>query len=627
MAKSFAAIGRRLTSRWSNRKRTRISLQPLQIDDIGLVHDTGASDTDLSTSNPAISGSVSGFQGHGTIVIEVDHNGNGAIDGSVNASTGMFTYNPADLDEGWVELHVRARSNSTYQTSPWRSFAYVYHSDPDGPEAQALATAYASFLDSNQDAMDDHGDDLSAAQDALGGARTSADDDFDDAIDQAAQDRSEAMLDADQQYQQAHAAADADYTAAIQTAAVDYQTALANFGGDTTSFPFQPISWPDAPPADALRLPDPALQPVPPRERPAYSGPQFNFESDLGYQASIAQTRNTFELALQAANDARRAAAQQAADVYRQTARDASQQYWDTRRAIFEDYFEALQAEPATDLNAAREVYNQARQAASDDLFSAQVAAGNAYSSAIEPAEEALSSTLQAAADDYDAEVQPAWDALWDAVFSDPPAELQTQRSLYLAWRQTSYNAGKVRDIAVSTARRAYDETVGPVVREYNQSLANARAAYAEAIADAARDYDAAVLSRDDEFRQIRINATIAYRKALATAQRDRDWMVADAAQAARRDTRPEHQAAIAGYRNGADRALDRGSHGQAKCVGAVARCRANTVDRLSTRPRWKRNQLLSSFGHRAPGPHLRHRNGIRRLCQGARRGQPFTPT
>lgn len=120
----------------------------LRISSLGLLHDTGLSTTDGSTSNASLSGQIAGGSGLGGLTIEFDHDGDGIAEGTVTPSSGgAFSYSPAGLAHGWQTIYVRAVSSGTsgWVTSPWVSLGFVLSSDPDGTEAQALLTAMTAF--------------------------------------------------------------------------------------------------------------------------------------------------------------------------------------------------------------------------------------------------------------------------------------------------------------------------------------------------------------------------------------------------------------------------------------------------------------------------------------------------
>ncbi|MGN6544357.1 MAG: hypothetical protein ACTHK7_04865, partial [Aureliella sp.] len=172
--KDYAPSGEVLRSDWSSLSFTLQSADTssLRVANIALANDTGASSNDRSTSVGAITGAVLGQQGSTMLIVEVDQNGDGKADGSVQTWGSSFYYTPSGLLEGWVELQVRVRTSDSSQSSSWTSFGFVYDSDPDSADAQALVSAYSSFNTSNQNGSDAHDASLITANDTLTGSRS-----------------------------------------------------------------------------------------------------------------------------------------------------------------------------------------------------------------------------------------------------------------------------------------------------------------------------------------------------------------------------------------------------------------------------------------------------------------------
>ncbi len=534
--KDIAPNGQILRSGWTTFGFTLEELASswLGVESLSLVNDNGASSSDLSTSVPAITGSIMGGQGLGGLVVEVDHDGDGSVDGSVETATNSFTYNPSNLAEGWTELHVRVRTQDSSQSSQWTSFGFVYHSDPDGPEAQALANAYATFHSSNDGGSSTYGDSLTLASNTLENSESTADDAMDGAIDQAAQVRAETIANADHEYQSALASANSTYAAAMQAASAAYLSALANYSGNTTTFPFDPIQWPTAPGQDALQiLTSDNHQPVPPRNVPTYTGPEFNFSTDIGYQETLAAATNAFNLTAYSANATRRNADALARHAFDQALQAANQQYDDALRAAQDSYREALQQEPSSSLSDIREEYDSARQTAQDTYDWAVDDAWDRLQDSIEPSRNALDDAIQAAYQNYYEAVQAAWDAYMNIVSPQAaPPSCQTLRNAWIGYVTKVFTASKKLQKATSEARHAYDSSAGPVIRDYNKEVADARIFRTIAISTAAKNYDVAIASYNKQVRQIKINATVGLEKATATALRNKEWAVADAVKA-----------------------------------------------------------------------------------------------
>ena len=116
------------------------------VSQIRLVNDTGWSDTDQTTYDPQVEGSVEGnFQG-GYVHLEFDHDGDFEPEGHevVSATGTAFTYDPAATDpslvdyKGTVVLRYRvvsyAADDSLLRTGDWNVFAFTLEDSPaSGP--------------------------------------------------------------------------------------------------------------------------------------------------------------------------------------------------------------------------------------------------------------------------------------------------------------------------------------------------------------------------------------------------------------------------------------------------------------------------------------------------------------
>jgi len=111
-------------------------------DDLGLVNDTGSSDTDLITTDPRVTGVVNGDFASGHVEVEFDHHADGNTEGylSVFVSGESFTYDPRDTEQslGWFNgsfaLNYRAveydATDNVVSASAWQSFTYTI-ANPD----------------------------------------------------------------------------------------------------------------------------------------------------------------------------------------------------------------------------------------------------------------------------------------------------------------------------------------------------------------------------------------------------------------------------------------------------------------------------------------------------------------
>jgi len=107
---------------------------PIAIENTGLLNDTGDSASDLVTSDPTLTGQVSGDFGAGNVRVEFDHNGDGIVDGSVvvNTSGDTFQYDPrhdtaVDSHLGSLTIQYRAVhfENSVEDAGGWESVTFT----------------------------------------------------------------------------------------------------------------------------------------------------------------------------------------------------------------------------------------------------------------------------------------------------------------------------------------------------------------------------------------------------------------------------------------------------------------------------------------------------------------------
>jgi hypothetical protein len=127
---------------WDTRALRHESLEDrltmaVSIASLQLVNDTGASSSDLITSNPAVMGTVTGTLSPGASMAEIqfDHNGDGVVDGSSLAVSGMYNYDPLSHDqalanwEGQFNLRARVAELSGYggavSTGDWQQLSML----------------------------------------------------------------------------------------------------------------------------------------------------------------------------------------------------------------------------------------------------------------------------------------------------------------------------------------------------------------------------------------------------------------------------------------------------------------------------------------------------------------------
>jgi len=114
---------------------------------IALANDTGASSTDLYTSDPTVAGTVT----NGSVYIQFDHKGDGTINGSVQPFS-VFQYNPLATDsslanwEGPLAMAYRFAPISPYGDvgtfGPWTSMNIIL--DRVAPVATTIPTTYVA---------------------------------------------------------------------------------------------------------------------------------------------------------------------------------------------------------------------------------------------------------------------------------------------------------------------------------------------------------------------------------------------------------------------------------------------------------------------------------------------------
>lgn len=119
----------------------RRDLLAVTFDELALLNDTGASNTDQVTSDPTLTGHLSGITGV-SVDIEFDHNADGVADGSatVYSNGETFTYDPIQWDsslatyEGPWTVQYRAveyDSVGNSSSTAWNSFALTLEQEPE----------------------------------------------------------------------------------------------------------------------------------------------------------------------------------------------------------------------------------------------------------------------------------------------------------------------------------------------------------------------------------------------------------------------------------------------------------------------------------------------------------------
>jgi hypothetical protein len=252
------------------------------VTNLHLVNDTGASDSDLVTSDPTVSGLVDGGS---QVVVELDHDGDSEADTTVTTTaSGHFTYAPSDLDDGGVTIYARVLGDTrSIAEGGWASISFVLADDPAAAAAQLLGAAIRNHRDAMVVARAAYDAAIQQANDLFDSAAESLKGDHSSGVAQLQQNKEQRLAAADQLYQQQLGDADTDYQMALAAAEQQLQVDLANFAGDPTSFPIEDLTWNAPPPSLARQLPDDEDQLTAPRSMPDYAGPDYAFDADVLY--------------------------------------------------------------------------------------------------------------------------------------------------------------------------------------------------------------------------------------------------------------------------------------------------------------------------------------------------------
>ena len=334
-----------------------------------------------------------------------------------------------------------------------------------------------------------------------------------------------ALESAKQSYNQQLANADAAYAIAVELAGSNFQSLLSNFAGNTTSFEFKPLTWPQTPSSGSVFPADSSL-PTPPVAKPTYTGPSFDFDEDSIYQAAITANRNAYQAELAAAKTALN------------SAKSSAEQAHNARvQAINQEYENAAQAAQDT-FEDESEVDDSALDALAAAFQAAVDAAWAAYTSAAQALATALNTSLTSAWDTLQSQIQAAHDIYWNAVTAASNAYTNAtdhegctcdeERSASINYSQSVYEAGKTLDKAVSSARNSYDHTVAGLLKAHAHAMADLWAVYQAAIIEAQDIYDKGKIEFESEAAQQGADAQKNYAAALNDLARIRDRKIAD---------------------------------------------------------------------------------------------------
>jgi hypothetical protein len=487
-----------------------------------LVEDTGASDTDRSTSDPTLAGQVVVADVTGTVVY-FDHDGDETPDGSATVTAdGEFEYTPQDLPEGRVEIRARAvrTVDGTSSIGDWVTLRYVLASDPDSATAQDALAALTAFETTLLDADAAQAAQTSAADAAYATSLQGSASAYRDALGQAIVSQQAAVAQSQASYQAAVASADAAYRAALEAASAAYATAAASYSGNVTNYSAQstqlaPLAQTGAPTASNGT----ALQPPSGIAGPSSMGPQFAVYQDPTFQQAMTDAWQAYSAASAAASAQYQAAVQDARLDFMAAQSAANQQLQSDGQDAQADAQQIIQATNPIDLQQAQEDYQDAVSAATTDYNDAISDALDAYNDAAESANQVLADATNDAAQDRAAALGSAQqtrdaeiaDAQQDAAAAQAQHDAQV---VYLSEQRFKFNESLQGCVFVSLGDIALAEAANVVLLDASQSTAqqrinDAHQAYNDAAADAERDYQVAVA-----------NATHVRNEALAEARR-----------------------------------------------------------------------------------------------------------
>jgi hypothetical protein len=498
-----------------------------RVQSMSLVHDTGLSDSDSSTSQPAVSGTAIGLQTTAQTWVDFDHNRDGNVDGFTWLNGNSFEYFPSGLPQGWIEL--RARLRRAELVSGWTKFEFIYHPDPDGAEAQGMAAALAASQAASQSGSSGHAGTVGSIFNTWNDFLLNEDDRFNSGVSMAAQEREQSFSEADEVYQSQYAAANAVYQSAMQNATAEFHAALASYSGDTTSFPIQPIGWPTSPPRDAGIVPADDTQPVPPVRIPEFTGPTFNFLVDQNYRISVAAARNTLDLAVRVAQNVRRDADRQSLRAHDSQVEMAWEEYRHAVLNAYDVYRESLLARPVETQSQAMEDYSAAMQAAWNEYALADATHRAIYTEALWMAEERWFVEHLVAYHNYDESIMPIWLALAQLASSNPPVPCEVLRAAQLRFTRAVFEFGKLLNIAIHRVRTRYEEALFGSEHAYYLASRSVQDRYLNAASDAAKRYDHSVANYNYRLADLRVMATSTLERTLADAKKSLDWKLADA--------------------------------------------------------------------------------------------------
>ncbi len=464
--------------------------QGVKITTLNLASDTGNSATDGATSNPSLTGSISGTTS--PIVIRFDHNGDEVTDGTATTDAqGNFSYSPSGLTEGLVTIRAAVEGTTTASGLRWTTKTFVYSTTPDGETAQGLVHTHLTYTAAWQRAGDDYNAAISAANSLYTSIRDRAALTYDASVASSTLARDAALTQAQESYSLATAAAESTYASQMADIQGQFMLDLAAYGGDTTTFQLREFAWPTSPSSMGLEIPSDASQPTAP-QMISETSTYYDWSSDTAYQGAIAAANNSYQTEKLEAENIYSAAKKSVDDTYNSAVSGANRTHSEEVAAAKKAYDDALLVPitNAVDMVAATSDYSSAvaNATAQRDRILARIDTGDIYQ----------------------------------------------QRSALENWRDAQMYACSTWEYEARIARER------DIWEEYHHRYADIEKIVADRMAKADYDYGVAVenaavafkhkeLDRDQQVEQRKINAAAVRDKAINAADAKRDKAIATA--------------------------------------------------------------------------------------------------
>ncbi|MCA9178641.1 MAG: hypothetical protein KDB14_29470 [Planctomycetales bacterium] len=228
-----------------------------RVEQLQLTVDSGVSATDKASSDPTFAGMV--VNGTGAVV-QIDSDGDWVVDATLTPDgAGNFSYTPEDLLEGLTTVRARVAVPATdpfateefSEVGAWSSLTFVFAADPDSAEAQAKATALATYQADIASADATYETEIDAAELAYWTSITTSLDSYATGMTTAVATRDSAVALANSTLRSAVGAASLTFSNGLSTVAADFAADLVAFTGDISVFQLDDFRWPDAPVANS----------------------------------------------------------------------------------------------------------------------------------------------------------------------------------------------------------------------------------------------------------------------------------------------------------------------------------------------------------------------------------------